>query len=235
MIRILSTLLSRPPRPNAAIVGALSVGFIAVGTSLYWKGAMNAQDWMPASYESVFKQHQFWRLFTTLIAHSDIGHLAANSFLFAILSFLLYGYFGTIVYPLMTWGLAIPMTAIALWTYGDETDLVGASGIVYLMGGLWLSLYFFLARNKTLTQRLLRSVGVMLGVFFPTSFEQHISYRVHFIGLGIGLAAGLIYYFANRNRLRAAEVVGFDEDDESPIEFNNLDELENLPPPEFEN
>jgi rhomboid protease GluP len=232
MLRVLRTMLSYPPRKSASIVAAFSVLVLALGASMSWSNFHNAEQWMSASRDLVFDKREYWRLFTTLFVHADAGHLVSNSALYAILSFLLYGYFGVFVFPVASWLLAIPMTAFALKTYPGDTQLIGASGLVHLMGGIWLSLYLLIATNKSLRQRTLRSVGVMLGIFFPTSFEAKTSYRVHFIGLAIGLSAGALYHLVNRKQLHAHEVKYRDpEDEESPIEFNNLEELEELDPP----
>lgn len=204
-IRILNTLLSRPVRPEAGIWTVLTTLALFAGCALYWSRWLNADKWMPASRRLVFDDGHLWTLFTTLFAHADLGHLLANTFMYVILGYLLTGYFGALVYPLLAWALAIPMTALALLTYPSDTQLIGASGLVHLMGGLWLSLFFFLSRNLRLTQRILRAGGVMLALFFPTSFEPNVSYRVHFIGLLIGMIAGCLYFALKRDELRAQE------------------------------
>jgi rhomboid protease GluP len=232
MLRVLRTMLSYPPRKSAASVAVISVFALVIGAEIAWTDFLSLEKWMSGSRDLVFENKEYWRLFTTLFVHADAGHLVSNAALYAILSYLLYGYFGVLIFPIAAWILAIPMTAIALKTYPGETELIGASGLVHLMGGIWLSLYLLIATNKSLGQRTLRSVGVMLGIFFPTSFEAKTSYRVHFIGLAIGLSAGALYHFLNRKNLHAYEVRYRDpEDEESPIEFNNLDELEELDPP----
>jgi rhomboid protease GluP len=228
MIRVIRTMLSYPPRKNAAIVAAASGLILTIGSAIASNGY---EDLMSASRELVFDKNENWRLFTTLFVHADIGHLSANLLLYLVLSFLLYGYYGALVYPFLCWALAIPMTAIALTTYPHDTMLIGASGLVYLMGGVWLSLYLLVATNKSLWARILRAGGVMLAIFFPTSYEEKVSYRVHFIGLAIGLAAGAIYHFLFSKALHSQELKVLEIDDESPIEFNNLDDLEQLDPP----
>jgi rhomboid protease GluP len=232
MLRVLRTMLSYPPRKSAPLVAVFSVFVLTMGAVISWSDYHGAEKWMAASRDLVFENKEYWRLLTTLFVHADAGHLVSNAALYAILSFLLFGYFGALVFPLASWLLAIPMTALALKTYPGATELIGASGLVHLMGGIWLSLYLLIATNKSLGQRTLRSIGVMLGIFFPTSFEAKTSYRVHFIGLAIGLAAGALYHFFNHRRLHAHEVKYRDpEDEESPIDFNNLEELEELDPP----
>ncbi len=232
MLRVLHTMLSYPPRKSAPLVAVFSVFILTIGAEIAWTDFYGVGQWMPASRDMVFVSKDYWRLLSTLFVHADAGHLVSNVALYAILSFLLYGYFGWLVFPLASWLLAIPMTALALRTYPGETQLIGASGLVHLMGGIWLSLYLLIATNKSVGQRILRSGGVMLGIFFPTSFEAKTSYRVHFIGLAIGLGAGAIYHFFFRKQLHAHEVKARDpEEDESPIDFNNLEELEELDPP----
>lgn len=206
-IRILTTLLSRPPRAETGFYTVATTLGLFAGAGLYWSRQWGADSWIPASRQAVFENNEIWRLATTLFAHADFGHLLSNTFMYVILGYLLCGYFGKFVYPVLAWSLAIPMTAFALLTYPPSTQLIGASGLVHLMGGLWLSLYFCLSRNLRLTQRLLRSGGVMLALFFPTSFEPNVSYRVHFIGLLFGLIAGSVYFAFNRRRLLAFEVV----------------------------
>lgn len=218
-IRILATLLSRPPRPGAGIVATLSLLVLMAGCALHWGNFGEIAKFMSANRDLVFTHGEVWRLLTTLFVHADLGHVLSNSLLYFILSYLLYGYFGWRVYPLLAWLLTLPMTSLALLSYPSTTHLIGASGLVHLMGGLWLSLYLGLARNLRLTQRLIRAAGVMLAIFFPTSFEETVSYRVHFIGLLLGLVGGWIYFQINRRSLQAFEEISIELDpDDAPMD-----------------
>jgi rhomboid protease GluP len=137
----------------------------------------------------------------------------------------LYGYFGLALFPFGALiGGALANLAV-LPTYEPATELIGASGIVYWMGGAWLMLYFFVARQKARAPRWLRTVGVALLIFAPQSFEPQVSYRVHFVGFVIGLIAGGIHFFRHRARFRAAEVMAID-----PLE--TIEPGDELPPPE---
>lgn len=225
MIRILKTLLSRPPKKSAVTVAFIALGALVLGAMLDWYVFSHTRDIMPATRTLVFEKGEFWRLFTTLFVHGDFGHLAANSLLYFILAYYLYGHFGFVLFPLTAWLLAIPMTAFALITYRPDTHLIGASGLVHLMGGLWLSLYFFIARDMSLTQRILRAGGVMLGIFFPTSFEPTTSYRTHFIGLFLGILYGTLYYKMNSNQFHAAEVLVEEPEEESLVEEQSLTDI----------
>jgi rhomboid protease GluP len=217
------TWLTKNPLEGSGWVAALGTFILALGSLFYLRDVANAGSWMPASGARVFEHHEYWRLWTTLLAHGDFGHLASNTLLFFILGYFLYGYFGFRLFPLAAffWGGVTNLIAIA--SYDSETILIGASGIVYWMGGTWLMLYFFLSRQKNLTQRLLRTLGVAILIFMPAeTFEPQVSYRTHFIGFVVGLGSGTWHYCAHRARFLAAEI--------KETIFEEADSDDNLPP-----
>jgi len=204
--RLVATWLTKPPLfRRAAMMTLLCCALLFLGAALYWQENQIFRDLLPANRELVFEKFEFWRLFTTLVAHADLGHLLANLSFFAILAYLLFGYFGVWVFPVVSVLLAAVANLIALSTYPSQTFLIGASGLVHLMGGVWISLYFLISRNHSISGRLLRSIGAMLTLFFPKSFDPQVSYRVHFIGLLLGLVYGAWYFWRHQNHLRAAE------------------------------
>jgi len=83
-----------------------------------------------------------------------------------------------------------------------ETTLIGASGVVFWMGGAWLALYVMIEVRRTLKQRLLRALGVGLLLFFPSeAFDPQVSYLTHAVGFAMGLVSGLLVYFINRKKI----------------------------------
>lgn len=163
---------------------------------------------MAASGETVFKGHQYWRLWTTLFAHADIGHLLANSLLFVILGYFLAGYFSWHLFPAAALVFGGVTNYFSLKTYPLGTELIGASGLVSWMGGAWLVLYMFLNRRLSVGQRVIRAAGVGLLLFAPSeTFDPHISYRTHGIGFALGLVCGFVYFKLRASTFRAAEVV----------------------------
>lgn len=220
-----ATWLSQKPKGDSALLAIASTLALALGSSLYWSGALHADQWMPASGEAVFARGEYWRLWTTIFAHGDLGHLLSNSFLFFILGFFLFGYFGWRLFPLsaLVWGgLA---NWIALKTYDPKIQLIGASGVVYWMGGTWLILYFFLSRQKNLFQRWLRTLGVAFLLFMPAeTFEPAVSYRTHLIGFILGLFAGTWHFYRHLERFRSGEIW--------QIEIDEPDPEDDFPPPE---
>lgn len=198
------TWLSRKPDAKAQAVVALSTAALALGCLVDWR---TGGAWLEASGQLVFTSHEYWRLWTTLFAHADLGHLAANSLLFVTLGYFLCGYFGSAVFPLTAFVFGGVTNAFSLWTYPPELVLVGASGMVSWMGGAWLALYLTLNRQVSLTARLLRTIGVALLLFAPSeTFDPHVSYRTHGIGFALGVLWGVWHFRWHRARFRAAEV-----------------------------
>jgi rhomboid protease GluP len=201
------TWLTKKPKESGGWAAALGTFSLALGSLMFLKNVWNAAEWMPASGEKVFGHFEIWRLWTTLFAHGDFGHLASNALLFFTLGFFLYGYFGVRLFPVgaFFWGGITNLFALA--TYDPETLLIGASGIVYWMGGAWLVLYFFLSRQKNLTNRLLRTLGVAILIFMPAeTFEPQVSYRTHLIGFIFGVGSGAWHYYAHRAIFLKAEI-----------------------------
>jgi len=119
----------------------------------------------------------------------------------------LFGYFGPYVYPVLVFALGTVVQTISLWTYPSGSSLVGASGVVYLMAGSWLTLFVFIERRFSLLQRLLRSIGFALVMLLSSTFDPSISYRTHWIGLVAGVLLGLFYFLICREKIRAAEII----------------------------
>ncbi|HMN66979.1 MAG TPA: rhomboid family intramembrane serine protease [Bdellovibrionales bacterium] len=201
------TWLSRRPSVLSRIAAALALLVLMLCCSLYWSNWRGAGDWMPATQALVFQSGEVWRLWTTLFAHSDLGHLLGNSFMFFILGYFLFGYFGFTVFPLWAFLMGGVTNALALQTYAPVVKLIGASGVVSWMGGVWLTLYFLLNTKKTAPQRALRAFGVALMLFAPVeAFDPNISYRTHAIGFVLGVLWGWAYFKIRRAEFRAAEV-----------------------------
>ncbi len=204
---IRETWLSQKPSSNARLITGASLLFLVLACSAYWTNSSNASEWMPATQLYVFEKKELWRLWTSLFAHADLNHLLSNSLMFYVLGYFLNGYFGSVIFPLLALFMGGVINAIILQTYAPEVQLIGISGVVYWMGGAWLALYALINTKISYVQRMVRSIGVMLALFFPSqAFEPNISYRAHFAGLALGLVCGGIYYLANKQKFLAAEI-----------------------------
>lgn len=215
-----ATWLTRKPHRLAGLIAAWSLFLVIVGSAMYWRDWFQSSQWMIASSDAVFQKHEYWRLWTSLFAHADMGHLASNSILFFVLGYFLYGYFGAWVFPTLAIAVGGLTNALTLLTYEPTVRLLGISGVVYWMGGFWLVLYLMLDKQRNYLQRSLRAMGVALGIFMPgTAFEPQISYKAHLFGFVLGVVSGLIYYAFKKDFFKKAlvtEIVTEVYKDEAP-------------------
>lgn len=199
--------LTQKPDQSASLITLISTLIVVFGSQVYWGNLLGIAFLMPASHQSIFMGHEFWRAWTTLLVHADQKHLIGNLFLFYILGFFLNGYFGVFVFPFMAFVLGGFINFVVLWDMPQFSNLIGLSGVVFWMGGVWLTLYFLLERRKSIVQRILRTVGVSLVLFMPSeAFDPNISYKAHFVGFLFGIIFGLFFFFYKRSEFYAVEV-----------------------------
>lgn len=213
-----STLLSNKPKENSALValiGVLTVLFVSV---LCWTEGERFYGLLAAIPDRVFEEGEYWRLLTAMLVHADMKHFLSNAVLFALFSYLLYGYFGFLVFPVLTVLLGGLANYISLMTYGPGAiRLVGASGLVYVMAGFWLVIYVLIERRLTLRKRLLRSTGLGLIVLMPAALQPFVSYRTHALGFVIGVLSGVACFYVRKGAIREAEVVEYERNEEDPV------------------
>lgn len=205
-IEIIKTFISGPPRFQGLIVALATLLMCSLVSYIYWAHGP-ISDLLPASRKAIFVDGQFWRLFSSILTHSNLQHLLSNSYMLGILVYFVYGYFGSLAFPFFAFLGAAITNSIAISTYSPEMRLVGASGLVYFLAGFWLCLFILIERQRRMGSRILRATGVGLGILFPTSFEPQISYRTHAIGFGVGILFGALYFWIKKSTLRKAEVL----------------------------
>lgn len=201
--------LTRKPDSSAYTVATLSVFGLILGTFVYWTDFLNAKSWMTAIPQNVFQLHEYWRPWTALFAHSDPVHLLSNSLLFFAFAYLLYGHFGSRVFPLAALFFGGITNIIVLTTLPSDANLLGASGVVYWMGAAWLTLYLFLESRDKISRRALKALGVGVMLFVPETFHANISYLSHVVGFLLGVLWAMRYYYANKEKFLHAEVIEY--------------------------
>lgn len=205
---IRETWLSRFPSRAGAWWATATTLFLFAGSWVYWSNFRGWADQMPASRTAIFDNHQYFRLWTALFAHADPAHLFSNSILFFILGFALAGYFGAKAFPgaALLWGGVI--NGLSVWSYPADTRLIGASGVVFWMGGAWLTLGLLLDRRRSRGSRVLRSGGVALALFMPAeAFDPTVSYRTHLIGFAGGVLWAAFLFLRKKETFRSAEKI----------------------------
>ena len=219
--RVRETLLSRKPREYSLEVAALFVLTILGISLLAWQNGAALLPTLAATSQGALEEQEYWRLVTAVAVHEDVEHFLSNAIFLAVFTYLLFGYFGLWVFPVLGLGLAGLTNYLSLLTYPAEVSLVGASGLVYWMAGFWLSMYLLVDRSLGLGKRVMRAVVIALLVLFPTTLQENVSYRTHAIGFGLGAVAAFVYFRRNRESIRAAEVVEV----EDPFDY-----FEEIPP-----
>ncbi len=178
---------------------------------------------MAASKYLVFTRGEYYRALTTNLIHSDLKHLISNSYMLFFLGILIYNSFGFLLFPLLSLAFSVLVTLISLYTYPEQNILLGASGLVYLLGGCWTSLYVILDTSVSLSMRFFKAIAVSLIIFWPQTLVWEVSYRTHAIGYFLGIIMGTVYFIIKRKHLRSFEVYPVEEpiylDDQNDPEF----------------
>jgi len=217
--RVRETLLSRKPREWSLEITVLFLSMI-LGISLFaWRNGAALLSTLAATSEGVLERREYWRLLTAVAVHADVMHVFSNVIFLIFFTYLLFGYFGFWIFPVLSLAMAGLTNIIPLLTYPSEVSLLGASGLVYWMAGFWLSMYLLVERSVGLGKRVLRVVCLALLVLFPSTFQANVSYRSHAIGLGLGVVSALVYFQCNRESIRTAEVVELEEPFDDPEEI----------------
>lgn len=217
---IKSNWLTKNPKSDGLIPTLCLTFLLIFTTSLFLNHSFLAHMWMPASFENVFIKNEWWRLWSTLFAHSDLVHICSNLFLFFPFSYFLIGYYGLIYFPLVgifvgglvNYSVLMIMTKIQL--IPEHTSLIGFSGVVNWMGAAWLTLGWLIDRRESKGRRLLKVIAVTIVLFIPDSFKENVSYLSHFIGFIYGIISSLIFYFIFRHKIIKEEIWGVKEVDQ---------------------
>ena len=209
--RVRETLLSRKPRAYSLEVAAFTVSTILGVSLLAWRDGASLLPTLAATSEGILGEQQYWRLATAVAVHTNLVHLFSNAIFLTFFAYLLFGYFGFWVFPVLGLALAGLTNYLALLTYPPRVSLVGASGLVYWMAGFWLSMYLLVERSLSLGKRVTRVVGIALVVLLPTTLQENVSYRAHAIGFGLGITSAFVYFRRNRQSIRAAEVLDVED------------------------
>jgi rhomboid protease GluP len=204
--QIVGTLITRKPNSTSFIVASTSVLFIGLVTLIYWQNPAQISRYLVANRDLIFNQGQWWRAFTAVFIHNDLAHYLSNMYMLAVFSYFINSYFGFYVFPILSVVMAAVVNVLSIYTYTNDIQLLGASGLVYFLGGFWLSLYFLIQRQYNVGNRILRVLGIGLVIFFPTSFVPNVSYRTHAIGIFLGILVGSIYFFKNKKTIQAREI-----------------------------
>jgi rhomboid protease GluP len=198
--------LSKKKNKTGKRYSILIIVICSLMSLLYWENIS-----LMASRDLVFSKGQYWRLFTTSFVHADLKHLLSNSMMLFILTYFVTAFYGAFYSVILSFGMGVVINYLVMAQYELNTTLVGASGIVYYLWGFWLVLYFFIEKQISIFKRVIRVGAVFLILLVPTSYSPATSYLAHYIGFGVGVVNGLIYYFCKRKKIASFEKWYFEE------------------------
>lgn len=198
VVKITANWLTRKPDPNAI--------YLTYFLALLLTAAGFFSDVLSATPIEVFGHHQYWRAWSALLAHADLGHLLSNSMILLPLAHYLAGHFGYGLFPFSGLVLGGLTNLIVLNTMPENTALLGISGVVYWMGAVWLTLFVVIDRRETFRRRLAIAIFLAAMLFAPETFRPEVSYLSHFVGFVLGMISATTYYLLFRKTIEAAEV-----------------------------
>lgn len=193
--------LSRRPAFTSLYPALILSLLFVVCTNMFNSSAYH--DWLWAARPEVFNRHEFWRLLVALFTHSGPVHLLSNMPFFIFFGLVLYDYFGFLFFPALPLLLGVCSNAMTLYLYADDVHLVGASGMIYGMVGLWLVLYIRHDTARTIPARIFMAAGFTLAVMFPETYTPSTSYLAHATGFITGIMCGIMALPFARVKVRA--------------------------------
>lgn len=210
LLYIAETYLSRKPAKSSTTVGLAMTTLLCAASFVYWENILGIGSSLPGNPRAVFQNHEYWRLLTGVLVHADLDHFFSNAPGFALLTGLIYGYYGWTACLALTFAAGSAVNLMSLLTYPPDTILTGASGVVYLLAAFWLTMYVFLERRHSAAGRLLRGVGFSLVMLFPTALVPQVSYRTHAIGFAVGVMLAFLYFLRKKEYFRRFEIYQLD-------------------------
>lgn len=188
-----SNYLSSERYENGFIFG---LGFVVLCLLLslqYWSGN-SLSLYLPANQEFVFRDKEYWRLFSAPLIHADIEHLLSNSIMLFFLTYFISSFFGAWIAIGLSFFMGAIIEAVALLSLEKNTFLVGASGIIFFQWGFWIVQYLLIQNQLSIAKRLIRVFGVFLILLVPTSYAPSTSYFSHYFGFSLGAVIGVFCF-----------------------------------------
>ncbi len=182
--------LAKFPSPRHGFPALVLFLAFYVATAVY--NGYPAGDYLWLSGNALFRDHQYWRLLTSLFTHADLSHLLGNTLIFLVFGWMLKAYFGLLVFPAASLAIGLLTNLITIAAYEPRIRLVGASGMAYGMVALWLVFYIHHDTDHAVPVRIVRAIGFALVMMFPSTFDPRVSYLAHAIGFGTGLIIGFL-------------------------------------------
>ncbi|MCR9205784.1 MAG: rhomboid family intramembrane serine protease [Halobacteriovoraceae bacterium] len=210
-----STYLSKSHYKGAKLGALLFLTVCALFSSFYWNHELG--DILLAKGTLIFGKGDYYRLLTSLFIHGDLKHLLSNSLMLLVLSYFVIEYYSLKTFALYSLSAGVLTNVITILFMKPEIGLLGASGVVYFLWSLWLTLYVLIQRTVPLSRRIMKVTAVTLFLLVPSSFDPQVSYMAHGVGFAVGIIFGMTHFFFFRKKIRSFEkykyTVEYDDED----------------------
>lgn len=154
---------------------------------------------------------EWWRIFTPVLLHASFMHILFNMWALWVLGPQIEKGVGTMPFVALFMGAAGAGGAFALYLGGPNDFLVGASGAIFGLFGIWFH-WAVRRRNTVYGQALLRQIGFLLLINAAIPFiVPNVSWQAHLGGLIAGFVIGEVWSRLrgpNATQLRTATGIG---------------------------
>lgn len=176
------------PRYPSSFWTILIMALMAIGSLSYW--LLPGARGMAISKQSFFEDDRHWQAVTAMFCHADIEHLLSNAVFLYILSWVVHAYCGPWMFPFRALVLGALTNVITVWFYEPDMRLIGASGLVYALFGMWTHIFLRHARHLSVLRRFLHVGGCLLLLLLPQAYRPEVSYLAHAVGFLLGFVGG---------------------------------------------
>jgi len=178
------------------IIGINVIVFILMainGAGIFAPNALVHIDW-GSNFSPLTLSGDWWRLFTCIFIHFGIIHLAMNSYALYMAGVYLEPMLGKTKYLIAYLVTGIFASLASLWWHSEGVNSAGASGAIFGLYGVFLSLLFTNLIPKQMRSSLLQSIGVFVVFNLIYGTKSGIDNAAHIGGLLSGLIIGFIFY-----------------------------------------
>lgn len=187
------------PRPGYFITPIIIYVNIAIfiimavcGVSILTPSVSDLINW-GADFGPLTLEHQWWRLITGVFIHIGLMHLLLNMYALMYIGLLLEPILGKLkfVATYLLTGLVASIVSVAIHGF---TVSAGASGAIFGMYGVFLSMLTTNIIEKTVRKQLLASIGFFVVFNLVYGTKEGIDNAAHVGGLLSGFLIGYLYY-----------------------------------------
>jgi rhomboid protease GluP len=146
-----------------------------------------------ANFRPVTLNGEWWRLITNFFLHIGIVHLLFNMYALVYIGLLLEPYLGKLRFATAYFFTGVIASLASLWWH-DLTISAGASGAIFGMYGVFLSMLTTNLIEKSARKALLTSIGIFVGYNLLNGMKGNVDNAAHLGGLCSGLLIGYAYF-----------------------------------------